>query len=150
MRNWIGVVLAKAREALRLERVLYPPGLGAAKEFTDRGEEVAVAHEGDDDIGAIAAVRHGNIEVINARADISHDRGHLRAAIGLGMAVDIDPHRAVVFADAVGAAGDAVFGAEGDLEKPVGYLRVREYFALGSAVLSDPGVFAVRGRRGSQ
>ena len=51
--------------------------------------------------------------------DVGDGGGDLLAAVGLGAVVDEDAHRRIVFADAVDAAGDMEFRAEGDLEEAV-------------------------------
>ena len=50
--------------------------------------------------------------LLDARADVGDGGFDLRAAVGLGAVVDEDADRAVIFADAVDAAGDMEFGAE--------------------------------------
>ena len=108
--------------------------------------EVAVAHQRHDDLGVLALAGHGDVEVADSRANVGDDRVDLRAAVGLCPVVDIDPHRPIVFADAVDAAGDMKFSAEGDLEKPVDDFGVGEGRALDRAAMGDLGVFG-RGRR---
>ena len=63
---------------------------------------------------------------------------------GCGAVVDKDADRAVVFADAVDAAGDMELGAEGDLEESVDDLGVGEGLALDRAAMGDLGVFGRR------
>ena len=92
--------------------------------------EIAVAHQRHDDLGVVAIAGHRDVEIADARADVGDDRGDLRAAVGLGAVVDKDAHRPVVFADAVDAAGDLKFGAEGDLEEAVDDFGVGEGLAL--------------------
>ena len=81
--------------------------------------EVAVAHQPDDDVGGVAAVRHGDVEMLDAACDVGDDFGELRLAVGAVDAVGEHAHRPVVFADAVDPAGEMVFGAEGGLEEAV-------------------------------
>src|SRR6185437_4041471 len=120
------VVLAKAGQALRIERGTDLAGALVAVKRCDGARQVAVAHQVDNDIGGVAAVRHGDVEMANALADIGDDPGELRLAIRTGAAGGEYPHRPVVFPDAVDPAGEMIFGAERGLEKSVCYLAVGE------------------------
>ena len=91
------------------------------------------------------AVGHGDVEVLNARGDVGHDLRELRLAVGAG-AVGEHPHRRVVFADAVDAAGEMIFGAERGLQKAFDDLAVGEDLLLGALALRDRGNFG-GGRR---
>ena len=79
---------------------------------------------------------HGDVEVLNARGDVGHDFRKLRLAVGPG-AVGKHPHRPVIFADAVDAAGEMIFGAECDLQKAFDDLAVGEDLLLGALALRD-------------
>ena len=70
-------------------------------------------------------VGHGDVEVLDARGDVGHDFRKLRLAVGPG-AVGEHPHRPVIFADAVDAAGEMIFGAERGLQKAFDDLAVGE------------------------
>ncbi len=108
-------------------------------------DEIPVAHQRHVDLGLVALVGHGDVEIANMGADIGDDRGDLRAAVEREAVVDIDPHRAVIFADTVDAAGDMEFGAEGNLEEAVDDLGVGEILALDRAAVSDLDILARRG-----
>ena len=69
----------------------------------------------------------------------------LRAAVGPGVVLDIDPDRAVEFANTIDPAGDMQFGAESDLEEPVDNLGVGKGLALDGAPAADLVMFR-RGR----
>jgi hypothetical protein len=121
-------------------------------ELADGAREIAVAHQRHHHIGIRGAVRHGDIEMLNARADVGDNLGDLRAAIGPGVAVHTDPHRPVELADAVHLAGQVQFGAEGGLEKALRDLGVAERLALGGAPAADLVVLGGggEGRRGCE
>ena len=84
------------------------------------------------------AVGHGDVEVLNARGDVGHDFRELRLAVG-PVAVGKHPHRPVIFADAVDAAGEMIFGAERGLQKAFDDLAVGEDLFLGALALRDGG-----------
>ena len=90
----------------------------AAVEVRDGAEQIAVAHQLDHDIGAVAAVGHRDVEMLDPLADIGDHLGELRLAVR-AVAVGEHPHRHVVFPDAVDPAGEMKFGAERGLEKAV-------------------------------
>ena len=71
--------LRKPGQALRLERALDAARPVDAVERADRAREIAVAHQRHDDVGVVALVGHGDIEVADARADVGDDGGDLRA-----------------------------------------------------------------------
>ena len=100
----------------------------------DRGRAPATRH-----VGLVAPSVRAISRLRMRAADIGDDRLDLRGAVGRGAVVDIDPDRAVIFADAVDAAGDMEFGAERDLEKAVDDFGVGEILALGRAALGDLG-----------
>ena len=102
--------------------------------------EVAVAHQLDQHIGVFAGLGHGDVEMLNARGDVGHDFRELRLAVG-AVAVGEHPHRPVVFADAVDAAGEMIFGAERGLQKAFDDLAVGEDLLLGALALRDGGNF---------
>ena len=110
----------------------------AAVEGRDGALEIAVAHQLDLHIGVFEAVGHGDVEVLNARGDVGHDFRELRLAVG-PVAVGEHPHRPVIFADAVDAAGEMIFGAERGLQKAFDDLAVGEDLFLGALALSDGG-----------
>jgi hypothetical protein len=100
--------------------------------------EIAVAHQLDLHIGVFEAAGHGDVEVLDARADVGHDLRELRLSVG-PIAVGKHPHRPVIFADAVDAAGEMIFGAERDLQKAFDDLAVGEDLLLGALALRDGG-----------
>ena len=65
---------------------------------------------------------------------------------GRTVALGEDPHRHVVFPDAVDPAGQMEFGAEGGLEKPFDDLGVGEGLLFGALARGDGGDFGA-GRR---
>ncbi len=132
------LVLAKARQALRVERGANLFRAFAAVEGRDGAAEIAVAHQLDLHIGVFEAAGHGDVEVLNARCDVGHDFRELRLAVGPG-AVGKHPHRPVIFADAVDAAGEMIFGAERGLQKTFDDLVVGEGLLLGALALRDGG-----------
>src|SRR3954471_2890090 len=124
MQNPRVLVFAKTGQALRFERALDAAGAIDSVQCADGMGEVAVMHQRHDDLGVFAPAGHGDVEVPDPRANVGNNGGDLRAAIRLCFVVDIDSGRPVVFADAVDAAGDMEFSAEGDLEQPVDDLGV--------------------------
>ena len=110
---------------MRIERGTDLSRAFVAVEGRDGARQVAVAHQIDDDIGGVAAVRHRDVEMANPRADIGDDPGELRPSIGAGAAGGEYPHRHIVFSDAIDPAGEMILGAERPSEKSVHYPRHR-------------------------
>ena len=140
------LVLAKAGQALRIERGADLARPFAAVEGRDGAIEIAVAHQLDQHVGALAALGHGDVEMLNAAGDVGDDFRELRLAVG-AVAVGKHPHRRVVFPDAVDAAGEMIFGAEGGLEETLDDLAVGEDLLLGALARSDGGNFGGGGGR---
>jgi hypothetical protein len=84
--------------------------------------------------------------MIDIAADIGNDRDDISAAVGLGLVVDEDPDRLVEFPDPLGFPADLQFSLEGDLEKAVLDLVIREVAALGRTPAGDLGAFCVHDR----
>ena len=139
-------VLAKARQALRIERRADFARPFAAVERRDGAIEIAVAHQLDQHIGFVIVGGHGDVEVPNPRADVGHDFRELGLAVGPG-AVGKHAHRRVVFPDAVDAAGEMVLGAESGFQETLDDLAVGEDLRLGALALGDGGNFGGCGRR---
>ena len=106
-----------------------------------------IAHQRDQHIGVGFAARHGDVEMLHPRPDIGDDLDHLAAAIGRGPVVGIDPHRHLVFADAVGLARHLELGAECRLEESRRDLGIREGRLLGRAAAGDLGILGCGARR---
>src|SRR5690606_7189568 len=132
-----------------LQRLQDRLGSGAAVKRADGLFNVAVAHQGDSDIGLLAALDDIDVEPTDLAADIGNNFCNLTAAVGLGTAVDIDSDRDVVFADAVRPTGHMKFGAEDDPEKSVNDLLVSESLFFGSSVFCNLGMLCagMRSRR---
>jgi hypothetical protein len=117
---------------LRIERGADLARPLVAVERRDGPRQIAVAHQIDGDIGGVAAVSHGDVEMRNSRANIGDHPGKLRLSIRTRAAGGEDPHRHVVFSDAIDPAGEMIFGAERGLEESVCYLAVGEGLPLGA------------------
>ena len=76
--------------------------------------------------------------------DVGDDLRKLRLAVRT-VAVGEHAHRHLIFADAVDAAGEMIFGAERDLQKAFDDLAVGEALLLGALALRDRGNSAVAG-----
>ena len=76
--------------------------------------------------------------MLDTQGDVGHDFRELRLAVSPG-AVGKHPHRPVIFADAVDAAREMIFGAERGLQKAVDDLAVGEGLFLGALALRDGG-----------
>ena len=105
MLDFVFVVLAKAGQALRIERGADLARPLAAVEGRDGAVEIAVAHQLDQDVGGVAALGHGDVEMLDPLADVGDDFCELRLAVR-AVAVGEHPHRRVVFPDAVDPAGE--------------------------------------------
>jgi hypothetical protein len=141
MLDFIILVLAEARQALRVERGLDFARPLLAVGVSDGAVEVAVAHQFDADIGGVAALGHSDVEMLNVRADVGYDLGQLRLAVAVGE----HPHRHIVFPDAVDPSGEMIFGAKGGFEKSVRDLGVGETLLFRALARGDSGNFG-RGR----
>ena len=86
------------------------------------------------------ALGHGDVEMLDPRGDVGHDPCKLRLAVGAG-AVDEHPHRRVVFADAVDAAGELVFGTECRLQEAFDDLAVGKDLLLAALARRKGGIF---------
>ena len=64
----------------------------------------------DDEIGGLAVVGDGDIEMIHARANIVNDRGDLGATVGQTLADHEYPHRLIEFANAFRRRAELQFG----------------------------------------
>ena len=84
--------------------------------------------------------------MLNPCGDVGDDFRELGLAVG-AVAVGEHPHRRVVFPDAVDAAGEMIFGAEGGLEKTLDDLAVGEDLLLAALALRDGRNFGSGGRR---
>jgi hypothetical protein len=116
-----------------------------AETGTEGATDVPIAHKPHHDIGLCWVRHHGDVEVGQVGADVGDDGGDLRATIGLGGALDRDPHRTLEFADAIGATGDLQFRPEGGLEEAVKNLGVGEAQPLLGAQSGDIGILRARG-----
>ena len=54
----------------------------AAVEARDGAKEIAVAHQLDHDIGVVAGLGHGDVEMLHPLADVGDDLGELGLAVG--------------------------------------------------------------------
>ena len=95
--------------------------------------QVAIEHQRHDHIGIDARRRDGDVEPLDACTNVDDDGGDLGATVRLAPAVHENPHRLIVFSDAVDALVGLELGAEGDLDKPVDDLGLGEGGALGFA-----------------
>jgi hypothetical protein len=116
-----------------------------AIEGRDGAIEIAVAHQLHKYIGVVAIVGHGDVEMLHPARDVGDDLGDLSFAVGA--ALGEDAYRKLVFADAVDAAGEVIFGAEGGLEKTVDDLAIGEALLLGALARGHGRRFAGAGIR---
>ena len=140
------LVLAEAGQALRIQRLLDLAGAIAAVEGRDRAVEITVPHQLDHDVGVLAAIGHGDVEMLHMPGDLADDLGELRFPVA-AVAVDEHAYRQIVFSDAVDTSGKMIFGAERGLQKPIDDLAIGERLFLGALLGGDDGDFRRRRRQ---
>src|SRR5208282_6902975 len=84
----------------------------------DRACQVAALHQGYDEIGGLAVIRHRQIEMVHMGTDVGDDRRDVRTAIRRPATDYEDPDRLVEFTDALAAAVELKLGMEPGLEEP--------------------------------
>jgi len=135
------LVLAKAGQTSRVERLANFARPFLAVETAHGAEQIAAAHQRDQDIGVLAGPGHGDVEMRDPPGDIGDDFLKLRLSIRAIDAGGEHAHRPIVLSDAVDAAGQVIFGAERDLEEADGDFTVGEGFLFGALARSDGGDF---------
>src|SRR5262249_59743205 len=124
------LVLAEAGEALRRQRTLNDLRAVAPVDAVDGSREIAIAHERDDEVRVHGALAHGDVEMLDACADVGDDPRDFAGTPRTATAVHENPDRAVELADAVRRAREVQLGPERGLEKALGDLGVGEDSAL--------------------
>jgi hypothetical protein len=146
MLDFVSLVLAKTRQASRIERAFDFARPLAAVEFLDGAIEIAVAHHRDRHVGGLAGRGHREVEMLHAGGDVGDDFCELPFAVAPA-AVGEHPYGPGIFPDPVDAPGQLKFGAERGLQEAVDDLAVGKALLLGALARGDRGNFRCGRRR---